>query len=416
MAGISERDLDPSARPLIAVTPRSYTFSVFQSGAVEQLKGASEVLASVAGSDLTGLTEGEVTELVLASQRAVALADAVHTVAMARLDATRGFEADGARSAATWASWKGRTSHGREVAAVRRARALRSMPVVEAAFLAGDLTADHVRVLIGAQGTAPEAFAEHDAYLVGLAKDLRFRQFEIAIRYWCYRANPDGGEADARRRYDSRRAHCSKTFEAMVAIDALLDPVGGAIYAGELERLEQLEFEADWAEARGRLGDAATAVDLRRTPAQRRADAMVEMARRSAGMPPDAKQARTLLTAVVGAKTLERICELSNGTVLTPGEVLPLLSLADIERVVFDGPSRVLDVGVRQRVFVGATRRAVEVRDRTCVHPSCDVPAERCEIDHIVPYPDGGLTVQDNGRCYCGHHHRVRHRQAGPPS
>jgi hypothetical protein len=45
-------------------------------------------------------------------------------------------------------------------------------------------------------------------------------------------------------------------------------------------------------------------------------------------------------------------------------------------------------------------RRAIEVRDRHCQHPSgCDVPAEECDIDHKVPYSEGGLTTQGNGRC-----------------
>jgi hypothetical protein len=173
-------------------------------------------------------------------------------------------------------------------------------------------------------------------------------------------------------------------------------------------------FEADWAEARERLGDKATALDLRRTPQQRRVDAMVEMARRSAGA--EGTSPRPLLTVLVGARALERICELSTGDVMTPGEVLPLLVDADVERVVFDGPRRVLDVGVRQRLFTGATRRAVEVRDRQCSHASCDVPAERCEIDHVIPYEAGGETTQHNGECKCRFHHRWRHRRDDTPS
>ena len=39
--------------------------------------------------------------------------------------------------------------------------------------------------------------------------------------------------------------------------------------------------------------------------------------------------------------------ELADATVISPGEVVPLLGEADIERIVFDGPSRVIDVGVR---------------------------------------------------------------------
>ena len=60
-----------------------------------------------------------------------------------------------------------------------------------------------------------------------------------------------------------------------------LDPIGGAIVANELERLENELFEADCAEAKERLGRDPHADDLARTPAQRRADAAVEMAARS---------------------------------------------------------------------------------------------------------------------------------------
>ena len=140
------------------------------------------------------------------------------------------------------------------------------------------------------------------------------------------------------------------------------------------------------------------------------------MARRSASASgSQGRRARPLVTVLVGYETFAgRICELANGTTLTPGEVLPLLSEADIERVVFDGPSRVLDVGERQRLFTGATRRAIEVRDRTCSHESCDVPADRCEVDHVVAWSLGGATTQSNGQLACKRHHRAKHAMAGP--
>jgi hypothetical protein len=100
------------------------------------------------------------------------------------------------------------------------------------------------------------------------------------------------------------------------------------------------------------------------------------------------------------------MCELSNGTVLTPGEVLPLLLQADVERVVFGGPSKVIDIGARRRFFTGATRTAIQLRDLTCSHHTCEVPFERCEVDHVVEFHRGGPTTEANGRCLCKHHHR----------
>ena len=60
-------------------------------------------------------------------------------------------------------------------------------------------------------------------------------------------------------------------------VDAWLDAIGGTEFLAELHRIEKEMFEADWAEARARVGDRATAADLRRTAVQRRADAMVAL-------------------------------------------------------------------------------------------------------------------------------------------
>jgi hypothetical protein len=280
------------------------------------------------------------------------------------------------------------------------------MPLTEAALLGGRITLDHVRRIADALAAAPDAFAADEDRLVKVAEQQRYDTFDRVVRYWTYHHAPEDEEDKARRRRDERGASCSRTFEGSVVVDALLDPITGEIFARELERLERLLFEEDLAEARERVGPSASLQDLRRTPRQRRADAMRVMAERSAAKPADATEPRILLQVLAGHESVERMCELSNRQVVTPGEVLPVLHQADVERIVFDGPSKVIDVGVRHRLFRGATRTAVEARDRECDHQSCNVPAERCEIDHIVPYAAGGLTVQENGRCRCKYHHR----------
>ena len=58
-------------------------------------------------------------------------------------------------------------------------------------------------------------------------------------------------------------------------------------------------------------------------------------------------------------------------------------------------------------------RRAIEVRDRSCYHPSCDAPPERLEIDHIHEHAKGGPTTQINGRPACGFHNRWRNQHPG---
>jgi uncharacterized protein DUF222 len=47
----------------------------------------------------------------------------------------------------------------------------------------------------------------------------------------------------------------------------------------------------------------------------------------------------------------------------------------------------------------------VRCRDLTCRAPGCDEPAVCCDIDHTIPYADGGLTHPSNLKCVCRKHH-----------
>src|SRR5205807_7376189 len=129
----------------------------------------------------------------------------------------------------------------------------------------------------------------------------------------------------------------------------------------ELERLERQLFEADWAEAKLVHGQGTKAEHLGRTSAQRWADALREMARRSASTPLGAQRPRPLITILAGYGAFAKVCELASGTVISPASIVPLLTDADIERIVFGSPSRVIDVGQHDRFFTGALRRAIQV-------------------------------------------------------
>jgi hypothetical protein len=102
----------------------------------------------------------------------------------------------------------------------------------------------------------------------------------------------------------------------------------------------------------------------------------VEMARRSATAPADGKRPKPLLTVLVGEDAFRHVLELADGTLISPSTAAELLDEAVIETMLFDGPSRVLDLG-HQRSFVGAARRAVEVVHRTCTGAGCHVRSER---------------------------------------
>ena len=50
----------------------------------------------------------------------------------------------------------------------------------------------------------------------------------------------------------------------------------------------------------------------------------------------------------------------------------------------------------------------VRCRDLTCRWPGCDRPATACDLDHTIPYADGGPTHASNLKCYCRTHHLVK--------
>jgi Domain of unknown function (DUF222) len=50
----------------------------------------------------------------------------------------------------------------------------------------------------------------------------------------------------------------------------------------------------------------------------------------------------------------------------------------------------------------------VRCRDLTCRWPGCDRPAVDCELDHTIPYAQGGPTHASNLKCYCPTHHLVK--------
>ena len=405
------------------VTPRMYVWGMAvavavsvaerasETGTVGELAGAIDALAALGDIDPDALSDAEIADAIVGLAGIESRLEGVCARLVARFDAREVWADDRARSAASWLAAVCGWPREKAASRVRFARALRSMPATEEALLAGRVGIDQAKRLSRAQRRAPEVFARDETTLLEQAKSLRFEGFARVVAYWEQRADPDGAEKDSEALRDGRRLHLSQTFGGAWALDGIGDPIGGSVVAEVLARIEDELFEADWAAAKEALGEKVTPADLPRTPAQRRFDALVEMATRAASAPRDATRPRPLFSVFVDYPTLAgRVLELANGTVVSPGALVPWLSEADLERIVFDADSRVIDVSVRQRLFRGATRRAVEVRDRTCTGFACDVPAERCDVDHIQPYTEGGLTIQDNGRLLCPTHHPGRRK------
>ncbi|CAN5686647.1 HNH endonuclease signature motif containing protein [soil metagenome] len=56
----------------------------------------------------------------------------------------------------------------------------------------------------------------------------------------------------------------------------------------------------------------------------------------------------------------------------------------------------------------------VRFRDLTCRFPHCDHPATSCDVDHTMPYDDGGATHPSNLKCLCRKHHLLKTFWGGP--
>ena len=57
-------------------------------------------------------------------------------------------------------------------------------------------------------------------------------------------------------------------------------------------------------------------------------------------------------------------------------------------------------------------RRWIKVRDQTCRFPGCVRPAQSCEQDHTIPWPNGP-TCSCNLSALCKRHHRFKHHAPG---
>jgi hypothetical protein len=376
------------------------------------LGALSAAIDELVDADPASFADGESMETL---QRQLARLDAVTTTATAAFDESGLWGLDGAYSAAAWLATRCRLPRGQARRLVRRGRALRHLPVCGKAWADGAVTAAHLDTLSAARRrSTEEALARDEQLLVDQAATLRYESFTRAVAYWEQLADPDGVEVGDEQRRDRRDVYLARSFGGLWLGQMTLDPISGTIVADELERLERDLFEADWAEARTALDREPTAADLARTSGQRRADALVEMATRSATAPPDGRRPAPLFSVLVDYPTLQaRVCELAQGTVISPGALLPWLDRAHVERAVFR-PDRRVEVSATARLFTGATRRAIELRDRECTHPYCDRPAAECQADHIVPYTEGGPTIQENGRLLCAFHHRLRNARPPP--
>jgi hypothetical protein len=100
-------------------------------------------------------------------------------------------------------------------------------------------------------------------------------------------------------------------------------------------------------------------------------------------------------------------CHLDEGTRVAAETARRLACDCSTITVTRGSDGSVLDVGRKTRRIPTAIRRALEIRDRGCRFPGCEL--RFVEGHHVRHWGDGGTTATDNLVLLCDHHHTLLH-------
>ena len=329
--------------------------------------------------------------------------DAAFTQAVASLDSAISSHPDGSPSlslpCASWLAHNFNLSSSSAQAQVHLARRLPSLPSTSNAFSNGHLSASHAGVvcrIVDSVARAGGDLAQAEALMLQEAgrrdpRDLLRWGFSLV-----HRLAPQELISDEERRHRRRHLHLAEAFDGGFLIDGYLDPLGGATLKTALHAL---------------LGPRPKGDD--RSPGQRRADGLVELAKRAldSGQLPQRAGQRPHITLTATAATLcghpgSPAALLDWGFPISGHALRKIAVDASITPILLSESGDPLHVGRRYRTATPKMRKALAERDRVCVWPGCDRPPDWCQADHVVPWAKGGLTEVEGMRLLCGQHNR----------
>jgi Domain of unknown function (DUF222)/HNH endonuclease len=378
----------------------------------EALTRAAAEIAALASRPVFGLSDAELADVAKAvhaiGSRCAAVVAAVAHEASGRDMPRR----HGATSTVAWLRDLLRISAAEARILVSLGETLDARPMLADAVADGVIGAGQAvavgRVLADVPDDDPALVDKVEAVLVGHAVE-----FEPTIlRRLGDRAlaHLDPGMADRRLRdrLEREQKHAEQRRGLTLSPDGLggirlfgiLDPEGAAIVDAAVGPLS--------GPARGSDGP-----DLR-TPAARRADALVDVCRLalSTGDLPARGGQPAQMNVTVDFHALQSdlaVGQLDTGGLLAPSVIRRMACDAHVLAAVLDGASIPIDLGRTRRLYTGATRTAILLRDRGCAFPGCDRAPRWTDIHHIVAWQHGGATDRDNGVALCRHHHRLIH-------
>lgn len=271
-------------------------------------------------------------------------------------------------------------------------RALRDMPQVAQAYLAGRLGTRQVQALQHAAGRV-ENFAAHEQWLVEVAARVDPKELRRLLDELITQSLPDAPDLDLDAARTKRELSLSERPDGMWKIDGLLDPIAGTKLHDLLAPLM-----------------AKDNADDPRGPKQRRADALDDVVSLAgASRSPLGVSELTVLVDVDnlphGAKAA-----LEDGRLLGP-DSFDLLSCTAAMTIVFGthrpGGFVPLRLARSRRRASAAQWAALKVRDRGCIR--CGKPPRYTHAHHIIHWKHGGLTDLSNLCLLCARCHHDLH-------
>jgi hypothetical protein len=107
----------------------------------------------------------------------------------------------------------------------------------------------------------------------------------------------------------------------------------------------------------------------------------------------------------------QRRKETTSGSPINNDELVRSLVHGRIRSIITDNTGMPISYGRTRRLFTGPIRAMAKLLGHQCSHPGCNIPAERCQIDHLDEYANGtGQTSLTNAGLECSTHNRYKHR------
>jgi hypothetical protein len=280
------------------------------------------------------------------------------------------------------------------------------LPATAAAWRTGLVGMGQVRVIAATMAALPadldpDVRERAEALLAEQAAHLNPDQLRRVAVHLRARLDQDGLFRDEHDAVERREVHFARDHHGMIVLKGRLDVEGAAVLRTALDPL---------AAPRPATADGPDT----RSPARRRADALVELAGRAlaGGELPDSGGQRPQITVTLDYHQLRDSLgggELDAGGPITATTARRLACDARVIPVVLGSRGEPLDVGRAAATVPAPMRRALIARDQGCAFPGCDRPPGWCEAHHIQHWAHGGPTAVDNLVLLCGAHHRSIH-------